>query len=143
VRFAQTDARVRLGASWAALGRLADLELAHAVELHQQGGAARGPLAALAAHLTRLSLQARMLDSFSFNPCARARTACCTVLGEEAGSAMQRTARAAQRVGGCVSVARLARRPLACAQGGDARGARPVAELRRHSRTYGPVEGLT
>ena len=62
MRFAQTDARVRLGASWAALGRLADLELAHAVELHQQGGAARGPLAALAAHLTRLSLQARMLN---------------------------------------------------------------------------------
>jgi len=108
VRFAQTDARVRLGASWTALGRLADLELAHAVELHQEGGAARGPLAALAAHLTCLSLQARAPGALTY-PCAGACAAGGTGLGEQAGLALPRAARAAQRVSCTESCAHLAR----------------------------------
>ena len=60
IRFAQTDARVLLGAAWAALQRLRELDLAYAAELRQEGGPGGGPLAAILPTLRSLSLQARL-----------------------------------------------------------------------------------
>ena len=48
-----------LGAAWAALRRLRELDLAYAAELRQEGGPAGGPLTAILPALRSLSLQAR------------------------------------------------------------------------------------
>ena len=48
-----------LGASWAGLRRLRELDLSYAAELRQQGGPGGGPLNAILPSLRSLSLQAR------------------------------------------------------------------------------------
>ena len=52
-----------LGASWAALRRLRELDLAYAAELRQEGGPGGGPLVAILPALRTLSLQARSATS--------------------------------------------------------------------------------
>lgn len=63
IRFAQTDARVLLGAAWARLRRLRELDLAYAAELRQEGGPGSGPLTAILPTLRSLWLQARSATS--------------------------------------------------------------------------------